>query len=276
MVLLKSILTAGITGHGRSAIAVTLAAVLVLMLIAPQPARAQFGIGAVLATAKAVVNFIKNTIGPLLNTGINLLGDINKVTQEFSDLWQKVVYPIALIASAQAMVRQIITQFTGVAMAINNVNVLSATLPSPTALEAIIRNGNVTDFSQLDRAFRQTYQNIPPAGNIAPSDQQRVDMNDAMAIGTLKALKASDNVVQQTLQAAQIIENEAAQAAPGSAAYLTGSGLVAAVENQATIQRLIAAELRQEAAILAHTNALRKCHADMSSQARQDATTAFK
>ena len=59
-------------------------------------------------------------------------------------------------------------------------------------------------------------------------------------------------------------------------AYLTGAGLIAAVENQATMQRLLAAELREEAAILAHTNAIRKRQSDMVSQFRQDATTLFK
>jgi hypothetical protein len=276
MVPLKGILIMCFAGRGRSAIALTLAIILVLLLIAPQPAWAQFGIVAVLTAAQAVVDFINNTIGPLLNAGITLLGDINQVAQAFSDLWQEVVYPVALIASAQAMVRQIVNQFTSVATAIGNVNVLSATLPSPTALEVIIRNGSIADFGQLDQAFRQTYQSVPAPGNIAPGDRELVDMSDAMAMGTLKALKSSDNVVQQTLQAAQTIENEAAETAPGSAPYLTGAGLIAAVENQATIQRMIAAELRQEAADLANTNALRKRRADMSSQIRQETTAAFK
>jgi hypothetical protein len=52
--------------------------------------------------------------------------------------------------------------------------------------------------------------------------------------------------------------------------------LIAAVENQAMMQRLLAAELREEAAILAHTNAIRKRQSDMVSQFRQDATTLFK
>ena len=38
----------------------------------------------------------------------------------------------------------------------------------------------------------------------------------------------------------------------------------------------LAAELREEAAILAHTNAIRKRQADMAGQFRQDATTLFK
>lgn len=73
-----------------------------------------------------------------------------------------------------------------------------------------------------------------------------------------------------------LIEDEAAQAAPGSAALLSSAGLAAAVENQAMMQKMLAAELREEAAILAHTNALRKRQADMAGQFRQDTTTLFK
>jgi hypothetical protein len=112
--------------------------------------------------------------------------------------------------------------------------------------------------------------------DIDPGERQRVDMSDALAMDTLKTLKASDQVVSQTLQASQMIEDQAAQAAPGSAAYLTGAGLVAAVENQAMMQRILAAKLREEAAILAHTNAIRKRQADMASQFRWDTTTLFK
>jgi hypothetical protein len=198
MVLVRKMSITCFTGRGRVAIALALAVVLFVTLIVPEPARAQVGIAAVLAAAQAVVDYINQTIGSLLNTGIGLLGDINKVVQAFSDLWQKIVYPVALIASAKAMVTQIIAQFTGLAMSINNINVLSATLPSPAALEAIIRDASVSDFSQFDQTFRETYQPIPPSGNISSGDQQRVDMDDALAMDTLKALKASDDVVQQT------------------------------------------------------------------------------
>ena len=139
-----------------------------------------------------------------------------------------------------------------------------------------MRNGSVADFAPIRSGFPDNIPALPPAANIHPGDRQRVDMSDALAMDTLKAVKASDHVVQQTLQAAQMIEDEAAQAAPGSAAYLTGAGLVAAVENQAMMQRMLAAELREEAAILAHANAIRKRQADMAGQFRQDATTLFK
>jgi len=53
----------------------------------------------------------------------------------------------------------------------------------------------VADFAQFDQAFRTTYQPLPPVTDIDPGDRQRVDMSDALAMDTLKALKASDQVV---------------------------------------------------------------------------------
>jgi hypothetical protein len=272
----KKLISSCWIGRGRSTIAGVLVMLIALGLVAPPPAKAQLGAIAVTIAAAAVVSLITNTIGSLLGTSNGLLGSINDFMQALVSLWEDVVYPINLINQARAMVNQLVAQFRGLVAAIDNVNVRSATLPNPTALEAIIRNGSVADFAQFDQAFRTTYQPLPPVTDIDPGDRQRVDMSDALAMDTLKALKASDQVVGQTLQAAQIIEDEAAQAAPGSAAFLTGAGLIAAVENQAMMQRMLAAELREEAAILAHTNAIRKRQADMANQFRQDTTTLFK
>jgi len=262
--------------HCRSVTAVFLIAVLAVGLIAPPPAIAQFGAIAVRIAAAAVVSIITNTIGALLRTTNSQLNTINGLVKALANLWQSIVYPINLINQARAMVNQLIGQFRGLLTSIHSVNVQSATLPNATSLELIMRNRSTSDFGQFDRAFRTTYQPLPPATNLHPIDRQRVDVSDALAMDTLKTLKASDQVVQQILQASQIIEDEAAQAAPGTAAYLTAAGLVAAVENEATMQRMLAAELRQEAAILAHSNAIRKRQADMASQFRQDTTRLFK
>jgi hypothetical protein len=276
MEFLRRFFSAFLIGKARSSIALFLAMVLALGVVGPPPAHAQIGALAVIAAAKAVVSFINNTIGSLLGTSNGLLSDINNLFQALVNLWVNVVYPVALINQAQMMVKQLINQSRGLVMAIDHINVRSATLPNPIALETIIRNGSVADFDQFDQVFRTTFQPLPPATNIGPGDMQRVDMTDALAMDSLKALKASDRVVQQTLQASQMIEDEATEDAPGSAAYLTGTGIAAAVQNQAMMQRLLAAELREEAGILAQANANRKRQADLASQFRQDATTLFK
>ena len=262
----------------RRPIAVALAAALCLLIVVPQPAHAQFGTGiaAVIAAAGAVVDFINKTIGPLFDTAISSLKDINKVTQAFSDLWQKIVYPLDLIKRALSLANQLMTIFAPITTSIHNISVLSATLPNPASLETIMRNRSIGDFPSFDLAFRQTYQPVPAANDIEPGDRQRVDMSDAMSMGVLKQLKASDQAVEQTLRAADLLEQEATQQSPGSAAFLSGSGIVAAVENQATMQRMLAALLRDEAAVLGQTNAAVKRHADFSYQFRGDTASTFK
>ena len=272
----KKLIASCLVGRGRSTIAVLLVMLIGFGLIAPQPAVAQIGALGVAAAAAAVVALITNTIGALFGTANGLLGSINNFLQALVNLWENIVYPIALINQTRMLVTQLIAQFRGLITAIDNINVRSATLPNPSALEAIMRNGSIADFGQFNQTYRTTYQQLPPVTDIDPGDRQRVDMSDALAMDTLKTLKASDDVVNQTLQASQIIEDEAAQAAPGSAAYLAGAGMVAAVENQAMMQRMLAAELREEAAILAHTNAIRKRQADMANQFSQNTANLFK
>src|SRR5215469_5349910 len=265
-----------LSNRTRSPIAVMLVAVLCVFAVVPQPVHAQLGIGVVIAAANAVVDIIKNTIGPLLNTAIGALNGINKVTQTFSDLWQKAVYPLALINRALSLAHQLTATFTPLALSIHNINVLSATLPYPTSLESIMRNRSTTDFPSFNQVFRQTYQPIPAPTDIDPGDRQRVDMSDAMSMDVLKQLKASDQVVEQTLQAASMIEQEATQQAPGSAAFLSGAGMIAAVANQATMQRMLAALLRDEAAVLAESNSMLKRHADAGTLFRNDAVSALR
>ena len=272
----RKLIASCLVGRGRSTIAVLLVMMIGFGLIAPRPAVAQIGALGVAAAAAAVVALITNTIGALFGTANGLLGSINNFLQALVNLWENIVYPVALINQTRMMVTQLIAQFRGLITAIDNINVRSATLPNPSALEAIMRNGSIADFGQFNQTYRTTYQQLPPMTDIDPGDRQRVDMSDALAMDTLKTLKASDDVVNQTLQASQIIEDEAAQAAPGSAAYLAGAGMVAAVENQAMMQRMLAAELREEAAILAHTNAIRKRQADMANQFGQNITNLFK
>src|SRR6516162_4195538 len=261
----------------RSSIALTLiAAVLCFFVVLPQPAHAQLGLGGVFSAINSVIGIINNTIGPLLQSGIGILNGINQVFQAFSNFWQTVVYPLALINSALALAQLLMRTLTPLLQSIDNINVLSATLPDPTSLESVMRDRSTGDFSTFDQDFRQTYQPIPAPTDIDPGDRQRVDMSDAMSMDVLKQLKAADDVVRQTLQAASLIEQEATQDAPGSAAFLTGAGIIAAVENQATMQRMLAALLRNEAAVLAESNSMLKRHADAVTLFRNDAVSALK
>jgi len=91
-------------------------------------------------------------------------------------------------------------------------------------------------------------------------------MDDALVLDNLKTLKETDQAGTLTLQSADQLESGASQAAPGSAPFLTASAVVASIQSQAVTQKMLAAELRQEAARLAHESALHKRSATYTGQ----------
>jgi hypothetical protein len=259
----------------RRAVAVTLVGAAALTMVAP-PLRAQLGIPAVIAAATAVVNLINNMIGGLLNAVRGTIGSIDGVLTQFDNLWEQVVYPLQLINQARALVGLMIAQYRGLLTSLLQVNVSSAQLPNPVALEIIIRDRNTADFPQLTNAFGQTYRAIPQPTDAHPMERDLADIDDAMALANLKTLKASDAMVDQMMAAANVIEDEGVNMAPGSAPYLAGAGMIASVKSQAMMQRIVAAAIRQEASRVAHDNTVRKRNAMFGAQFRTDVQTMFK
>jgi hypothetical protein len=243
----------------RKLVAVILTAVMVTTLVGgPQPAQAQSGI---LSGIQAVLNVING----IIKSGLT---SINTVRTALSNLEQVVIWPQRLINQARAQVTQMIGQYRSLMSNIFYVNLKSATLPAPQAFEAVVRDHQVNDFSGLRATFGNTYGLIPVSTAANPTDRALSDMDDALALDNLKMLKASDQATDVELQSADSIENVASQAAPGSAPFLTATALVSGIHSQALTQKMLAAELRQEAARLAHQNTLRKDNATNTTQLR--------
>jgi hypothetical protein len=95
-----------------------------------------------------------------------------------------------------------------------------------------------------------------------------MDMDDASALSALKTTVVSDQSGNQMLVLADQMEQQAAQAAPGSTPLLAAQAQIANLESQAFLQRMLASELRQEATKLAHDNALRKRSAEATRNLR--------
>jgi hypothetical protein len=243
----------------RKVVALILTAVMVTTLAgAPQPAQAQSGI---LSGIQAVLNVING----IIQSG---LSSINTVRAALSNLEQVVIWPQQLINQARAQVTQMIGQYRSLMSNVFHVNLKSATLPAPQAFEAVVRDHQVNDFSGLTATFSNTYGLIPVATAAKPTDRALSDMDDALALDNLKMLKASDQATDIELQSADSIENAASQAVPGSAPFLTATALVSGIHSQALTQKMLAAELRQEAARLAHKDTLRKDNATNTTQLR--------
>jgi hypothetical protein len=239
----------------RQVVAVALAGVVAAVVVSPRPVFAQGLWGAI----QAVLNVINGIIQTALNA-------INSVRAAISQFYQLTVWPQQLINQAKALVTQMINQYRSLLAGIFNINLASATLPATQGLETTIRNSQTNDFESLSSDYTSVYGALPTATVASSADRTLIDMDDALAQDTFKTLKESDKADNMTLGVADQLENAASQAAPGSAPYLTAEAVTATIRSQAITQKMLAAELRQEAAYLAHMDALRKQGAIFASQ----------
>jgi hypothetical protein len=243
----------------RRVLAVTIAGILVsTMLVAPPLAEAQ---GGLVQAIQAVLNVINGMLK-------NALTAINTARTAMNALYQNFVWPMQLIDQARAQVTQMINQYRALMMSILNMNLSSATLPTPQSLETAMRDHRVNNFNLLSQWFGSTYGAIPTSVDASQADRDMSDMDDALTLDSLKALKASDNATDLELQAANAIEDSATQSAPGSAPFMTASAVASSIRSQALTQKMLAAELRQEAAHVAHQNGFRKRGATFTTQFR--------
>jgi len=242
----------------RRVVAVTVAGVLVLTLVvAPPVAHAQ---GELLAI-EAVLNAINGVIQTALNA-------INTVRSAINTFYQNTIWPVQLINQARAQVQQMIGQYRNLMAGILSIKLSSATLPTPQSLESVMRDHQVNNFNALTQSFGNAYGAIPTSTDASQADRNMSDMDDALTLDTLKTVKVSDNATDLEIQAANSIENTASQAAPGSAPFLTASAVASSIRSQALTQKMLAAELRQEAAHIAHHNGFRKRGAEFTTGLR--------
>jgi hypothetical protein len=121
-------------------------------------------------------------------------------------------------------------------------------------------------------SFQQTYGALPAPADAHPEERNLIDADDALAIDQLMTLKMADAAADEVLQAAQAIEDESTSTAPGTAAMLSAAAYIASVESQAYMQKMLAGQLRQEAARLAHDTMTLKRTASFARDSRNSIT----
>jgi len=244
-------------------------AVLVVALIAswlfPLPVQGQLGLGlaAIVSLLQSIYDFIRNEIG-------KYLGEIRTLTRWFNEYYQLVLFPRKAIEAARGFVDWMRDTFNALIARVLSRPINSATLPAPQQLESLIRSASL-DFNQLEMAYRSVYGGVPAATDAGPLDRALIDVDDALALSSLKNLNTHEATVGVALNAASEIEDKIREpeSAPGAAPFLTAAGIVAAVQTQAMIQKMLAAHLRQEAALLAHRNARLKRDVVLAAQMRE-------
>jgi hypothetical protein len=227
-----------------------LAVLIVAVVLSPTALRAQ-GIGDILLLLHTITSTLQGPIG-------DALGEIRKVSAAVNNFRQQIIWPLALINQTRSFVSATRAHYTGLMSQIEGLKNNSATLALPMQMESMFRGAQSGSIGQIPSLYAQVYQPVALAGIAQPGQRNLMDIDDAMAMDSLKTSIVSDQTTQGMLTLADSLEQQAMTSAPGSASMVTAQARVADLVTQAQLAKMLAAQLRQEATKLAHQNAMLK------------------
>ncbi len=186
------------------------------------------------------------------------LSQINQIMQQTQKLYQTTLAPLAALNQARGFVANSINSCRGQMNQIFNMQFTSAVTPGPQQFEAILHSRLSAQIPALQTSFTANYVAIPQVNAASPQDRVMMDVDDALGQENLKTTLIADQGGDAILQTADQMENQVAVSTPGSNPFLTAQAQVANLRCQAFMQKMLAAELRQEAGRIAHDNVLVK------------------
>jgi hypothetical protein len=222
----------------------------IALCLVPSSTRAQ-GIGDLLLLLHTITSTLQGPIG-------GALSEMRKVSTEINNFRQKIIWPLALINQTRSFVSATRAHYASLMSQIEGLKNNSATLAVPMQLESMFRGAQPGSLGQIPSLYTQVYQPVVLAGIAQPGQRNLMDIDDAMAMDSLKTSMVSDQTTQGMLTLADSLEQQAMTAAPGSASMVTAQARVADLVTQAQLAKMLAAQLRQEATKLAHQNATLK------------------
>lgn len=223
-----------------------LLATVVAACLIPPLARAD-GMGDILSLFQTITHTLQAPIG-------GALGEIQKVSTAINNFRQRIIWPLVLINQTRSFIGATRAHYTGLMFQIEGIKNNSATLALPMQLESVFRSAQAGTITQIPTIYMQVYQPVSQASAAQPLQRNLMDIDDAIAMDSLKAAMVSDQNTQGMLTLADSIEQQAMGAAPGSAPMVTAQARIADLETQAQLAKMLAAQLRQEATKLAHQN----------------------
>ena len=237
---------------------------LVLVLTAPWPARAQFGLDpccAMLAAGLASVHSALTSVGG----GLNQILGVDKSTQQFQ---QTVVWPPAEINQARSLVGLLQGNFHQI-QSLTKLPLSSATLPASQQLEHVLLSRNPNQITQTSGAYTALYGPVPPPTAASPQVLNMVDMTDAAAQAAMKRAIEIDALADLELQAATQLNQSIQNAAPGSAPIIEAQADAWLIRADAYTQAATADLMRLRSVDLANASADIKMGATNTTNLRQ-------
>jgi|SRR6185312_2519784 len=228
-----------------------IAALALLLVLAPTRARAQFGLDPCCAIISAGLNTIS---GLLKNVVAQPLSSIQQIQQQAADFEQQVVYPIAAINSARGLAGQLRGQLKQLSQ-LYRLPTNSATLPAPQQLEQSLLSHDPKAIAQVARDYVAVYGAAIAPADAPPPVRDLVDMSDAEAQAALKRAVQMDALADIELAAADQINQQLQNAAPGSAPILEAQASAWLVRANAYTQSAVAELIRVRSIDLANAGA---------------------
>jgi len=227
-------------------IAFTCSAIVLLVLLAPTGAYAQFG-----GLFSAILGTITGPIGGALT-------DINRVRSEVLQTEQQALWPVALITETRNYIATIKASYRGWMNSVFAIRVNSAILPASRSFESEFLSAQSGQIPAIGLSYTTEYGALPGMGAAPQLNLQMMDIDDATAKDATEQSMAADQATQTMLQTAQKIEDEAETTAPGTADMLAAEARTAELASIAMQQKLLAYQLREAAIELAHRDAVLK------------------
>ena len=226
-------------------------AVLAIVLVWA-PIRAQaIGLGDIVSLIKTITSTLQDGVG-------SVLSEIQGVQTTINNYRQQIIWPLNELNQIRGFVSATRARYSVLMSQIQSIKNNSANLANPKEMESALRSGQAGEIGQFQQRYTQVYTPVPEANAARPIQRDMMDIDDALAMDALKTTVVSDQTTAQLLTLADSLERQSASAAPGSAPLLTAQARVTDLVAQAQMAKMLAAELRQEAAKLAHQNALLK------------------
>jgi hypothetical protein len=248
------------------------AAVVIALVFMPLRARGQFGLDPCCAIISAGLNSIS---GLLKSVVAKPLSSIQQIEQQAANFEQQVVYPISAISNARGLAGQLRGQLQQVTQ-LYRLPTNSATLPTPQQFEQTLLSHDPQVLAQVSNNYAAVYGAVMAPTDAPQPIRDLVDMTDAEAQAALKKAVELDALADVELAAADQINQQIQNAAPGSAPILDAQASAWLVRANAYTQSAMAELIRLRSIDLANTGAQLKFSASDINMLRNNASQALQ
>ena len=225
--------------------------VVVILVVASSTARSQLGLDPCCAIISVGLQSISNLLKSVV---AQPLAEIQKIQQQGVDFEQQIVYPTAAINQARGLATQAQSQFTHMRQLFQT-SVASATLAAPQQLEQSLLSASAGAVQNITSGYAAVYGTLPAPADAPQPVRDLLDMSDAESQAALKKAVEMDALANLELQAAEQINQQLQNAAPGTAPILGAQAAAWVVRADAYNQTAIAELVRLHSVELANQSA---------------------